>query len=1452
VDTTTSAVSYTLTKTLEGSTKYYWRVRAKQLSDTSPWSNANFTTAACNGGGGALPAPNLTSPVNNTTWTQSLYPTFQWQAVTDASSYKIQISKSSTDFTGTNLVKEATVYNTYYYLDTALTNCTSYHWRVRAEDNGTVGSWSSVWKFTVQVAPSQPVLTSPLSAVVLTVRRPTFTWGSSSGATAYTIEIDGATYSVSTTTFTPYSDLSLGSHTWRVRATSCGGGQISDWSPSRTFTIDLDDVVLKQPAHGSTLTTTTPTFEWYPVDGATRYKLEVRTETITGQKLFEVEVTGTSFTPVAILNPGVYAWHVMSYRNGVWTGNYSSQPFTFTIETGGGLTPPQLQTPVNGSTVDFPLNVTWGSVSGAYSYTLEYSRDNTFADPESITMFGTAHTISSTLEEGRWYWRVRANASTGGSGPWSSTWSFEVGLPVPQLLSPSNGATQGTSAVTFDWSDVTGSSIGGELYDLDHYVLQYSTSSSFGSENTITISESGGLPLRDSRYGPLNLGDGIYYWRVRAMYIKYPDGTLREGSWSTGYTFTISTGGVNIPSLVSPISGSVMKGSSVTLVWTAVESTGITGYVLVYKTGTATNPGNPSEWTHGSYTEVIIPGQTASSYKITLQENTTTNPFYWWSIATVNSSGQKGTFPSAINFSIDNTAPNISVVELVQPVDTTLSTRIPTFTWRIPLVDYQDVGSWTLEYASDIQLQQNRKTVTGLTNLSTIISGSYASISYTLPSTQQLTNGTWYWHISATDAAGNESAFTLVKSFVVNAGEETPVKVSLVSPPNGFENTPERPTFSWLQAQGASSYRLQVDNNSNFSSPEIDEDTIVTTSYMATSDMTPGKYYWRVLSNAPNAEWSNTWSFTISGEAPQQVILSTPSSGAQEMPTTPSFQWQSLEGATTYTLEVSTNTSFTGFVVNKTGLTTTTWGTSSDWEGNDPSQLEEGTYYWRVSSDVEGSTSAIWNFTVKKPETGGKLAITVTVADLNQDPVAGATVTLTLDGGTVATTSTDAAGKVTLSDLDSGTYTLEVSAAGYKAHTESINLSANMNKDITLYRGAVIHGYVYYDNTQNPAPNVAVRVYEAQTELQIVSDVTDTNGYFVVDNVADDKTYYIIVENYEDQKKQGIIAVDMPTTANAMTIIIKTEGEIIGVVQDEEGAPLPGAKVTLRDGQGQFINSTSSNNIGSFTFKVTPGQYYVEVTLPNYEDYKGDIFTVEYKEVEDLGLITLNSRIGTLVVTVQSGEGEFLDASVTVKDAAGNIVDTISVVGGTASLDMTVGTYSLEADVEGYQSQVATNIVIEAGTTVSQEFVLSPSLGSIMVYIMDTEGVPVVEAEIFMDGASAGTTDEAGSLEIVEVSPESHNISVRKEGLTEYTEYHTVNPGETLILEVTMDTEGTPLKYLAIPAVIAAVAAGAIFFLRSRGGEPSTRERPVKGREKPRIPAGVRKEGLPRKSYRGR
>jgi hypothetical protein len=790
-------------------------------------------------------------------------------------------------------------------------------------------------------------------------------------------------------------------------------------------------------------------------------------------------------------------------------------------------------------------------------------------------------------------------------------------------------------------------------------------------------------------------------------------------------------------------------------------------------------------------------------------------------------------------------------------VDTTLSTRIPTFTWKIPLTNYQEVSNWTLEYASDIQLQQNRKTISGLTNLSTIISGSNASISYTLPTSQELTNGTWYWHLSATDAAGNKSAFTAVKSFVVNAGEEPPTQVQLVSPPNGFDNTPARPTFSWLQVAGASSYQLQVDNNSNFSSPEIDQTGIVTTSYMAPSDLDADTYYWRVTSDAPNAKWSASWSFTISGEEIPQVILSSPTSGAQDVSGTPLFQWQALEGATSYTLEVATSTTFTTLLVNESGLTTTSWGTATNWSSHDPTELEPGTYYWRVSSNIANSTSAIWNFTVAGEEPSeGALTLTLNVSNLNGDPISGANVTLRKDGDTVATASCDAQGQAVIGDLESGTYSMEVSAAGYSSYAESVNLSSNTTKNITLYRGAVIHGYIYYDNTQNPASNVAVRIYESQTELQVVSDITDTSGYFVVDNISGDKSYYIVVENYEDQKKQGIVPVEGPTTANAITIIIKTEGEIIGVIQDETGSPLPGAKVTLRDGNDQFVNSTSSNNIGSFTFKVTPGKYYVEVTLFNYDDYKGDLFTVEYKEIEDLGLITLISKTGSLVVTVQDVDGNVLDATVRVTDELGNLIDSLSVVGGTASADLIIGTYTLEADAEGYVSQVATNVVIESGTTASQDFVLNSAPGSISIYISDFEGLPLADAEVYLDGESVGLTDETGSLTISDVTAENHEISVVKEGYADYKEIHTVNPEETLILELTIEETGLPLTYIAIAAVVIVAAGGAFFFLRGRGPgtgrPPGPKEKPSKGKERPRIPTGPRKEGLPRQSYRGR
>ena len=860
----------------------------------------------------------------------------------------------------------------------------------------------------------------------------------------------------------------------------------------------------------------------------------------------------------------------------------------------------------------------------------------------------------------------------------------------------------------------------------------------------------------------------------------------------------------DVPSLISPAWDSVIGGSLVTFEWTPVEGSGIAGYVLVYMMGTKIYPGNPSRWAKGSYKEIIIFGKTTSSYSMSLQGNTQQKPVYWWSIATVSSSGQKEEFPSPFRFSVDNTPPNISEVELVQPVDATLSTRIPTFSWKVPQAVYEDVDSWTLEYAKGIQLVEDRNSILLWNNsLPFIPLDGHVSISYTLPSYKALSNGIWYWHISATDGAGNTSDFTLLRKFVVNAEEEPSVK--LVSPPNGFESDSARPTFSWLQMQGATAYHLQVDNSSNFSSPEIDQDGITTTIYMATSNLESDTYYWRVTCDAPNVEWSDVWSFTILGEtpqrvivtspgseAPEQVVLETPWDGVENISPTPLFKWEALEGATTYTLEVSTNDLFTSFVVKKTDLTTTYWGTIPDWESNEPSWLDEGKYYWRVSSDLPNSTSSTWNFTVKNPLKKEKPSLSVIVFNIHGNPILGATITLKKDETTIVEGNTDTSGKAVFNDLEKGTYTLEVAAKAYGAYYETLNISTHVIRNITLYRGTIIHGFVYYDNIQNPATNVEVTVYDTETQDQVASDTTNSEGYFILDNLAYDKIYYIVVGDYEDQKIQGIAPLSSPRNSKGLQIIIRSEGKIIGVVQDKNGSYFPNVKVTLKTDQGEFVDSTNTANNGSFAFGVTPGKYYIEVSLYGCEDHRGKAFNVESNEVKHLGLITLKSVIGLLNLYLKDADGNPIKGSMTIVDAYGN-QDTF-LVDEFISITLCTGTYIVIADSSGFLSK-EDSVMIQGGEKI-YIIRLQAEPGSCVVMVRDTKGNSISKAQVFVDGEEIGDTDSDGCFRIPHIVPGVHYIAVEKLGYISSKQRIEISRKEELEIEVNLRYGPLYLRFL--------------------------------------------------------
>lgn len=91
-----------------------------------------------------------------------------------------------------------------------------------------------------------------------------------------------------------------------------------------------------------------------------------------------------------------------------------------------------------------------------------------------------------------------------------------------------------------------------------------------------------------------------------------------------------------------------------------------------------------------------------------------------------------------------------------------------------------------------------------------------------------------------------------------------PPPPTLYLPEDGdfFEDT--TPYFEWSEIPEVQLYQIQVDNDSDFSSPEISASTKFT-SFIPPSALDNGMYYWKVRAYAAYlwGEWSSVWSFTI-------------------------------------------------------------------------------------------------------------------------------------------------------------------------------------------------------------------------------------------------------------------------------------------------------------------------------------------------------------------------------------------------------------------------------------------------------------------------------------------------------------------------------------------------------------------------------------------------------------
>jgi hypothetical protein len=167
---------------LANQTKYFWRVRSKNLSGSSAYSAVyRFTTKIA-----VPPVPILSTPSNGTAGV-TINPALTWNAVTGAAQYWLQLSNDS--LFSKLIVNDSAITTTDRRIS-GLSTQMKYYWKVSAKNSSGTGPWSATWNFTTTIAvPDVPTLLVPLDRVVDVALNPVLTWNPVENASTYSVQV---------------------------------------------------------------------------------------------------------------------------------------------------------------------------------------------------------------------------------------------------------------------------------------------------------------------------------------------------------------------------------------------------------------------------------------------------------------------------------------------------------------------------------------------------------------------------------------------------------------------------------------------------------------------------------------------------------------------------------------------------------------------------------------------------------------------------------------------------------------------------------------------------------------------------------------------------------------------------------------------------------------------------------------------------------------------------------------------------------------------------------------------------------------------------------------------------------------------------------------------------------------------------------------------------------------
>ncbi len=181
-------------------------------------------------------------------------------------------------------------------------------------------------------------------------------------------------------------------------------------------------------------------------------------------------------------------------------------------------------------------------------------------------------------------------------------------------------------------------------------------------------------------------------------------------------------------------------------------------------------------------------------------------------------------------------------------------------------------------------------------------------------STSNLSNLTdYFWRVKSFSSLYTSSWSTVFK-FQTIVGKPTHV-----TPNNAQTEIQTSGRLIWTSVNGAINYRLQVADNPDFILPKIDVTISSSVRYDYKDLDNYTNYYWRICASNRDifGAWSDVWQFQTIMSIPKLTFPANKSSAIQ---TTGIFQWDIVNGATMYSLQVSTDSAYQNVIINETGI----------------------------------------------------------------------------------------------------------------------------------------------------------------------------------------------------------------------------------------------------------------------------------------------------------------------------------------------------------------------------------------------------------------------------------------------------------------------------------------------------------------------------------------------------